>query len=153
YVPGRRQVLVQHDQGGDENLQLSLLDLPRSTPAGLAELTPLVADTAAMHVLQDVTPQAVTYSTNRRNRVDMDVVRRDLQDGSEVVLYDGGGYVADVCPSADGARVAVTRLSLQPASSTIDLAGPSGTTAVTDPEEHALHQSVGGAADGQALLV
>ncbi len=153
YVPGRRQVLVQHDQGGDENLQLSLLDLPRRSPAGLADLTPLVADTAAMHVVQDVTPQAVTYSTNRRNRVDMDVVRRDLRDGSEVVLYDGGGYVADVCPSADGARVAVTRLSLQPASSTIDLASPSGTTAVTDPAEHALHQSVGWAADGQALLV
>ena len=31
YVPGRRQVVVEHDQGGDENYQLSLLDLERGS--------------------------------------------------------------------------------------------------------------------------
>lgn len=153
YVPGRRQVLVQHDQGGDENLQLSLLDLPRDTPASLADLTPLVHDPAAMHVLHDVTETALTYSTNRRNRVDMDVVRRELADGAETVLYDAGGYVTDVAPSREGRSVAVTRLSLQPASTTIDLAGPEGTTALTDPHEPALHHHVSWSADGSALVL
>ncbi|WP_114907453.1 alpha/beta hydrolase family protein [Ornithinimicrobium murale] len=153
YVPGRRQVVVQHDQGGDENLQLSLLDLPRSEPAGLDELTPLVRDTTAMHVLHDITGSALTYSTNRRNRVDMDVVRHDLADGTETVLYDGGGYVADVAPARDGRSVVVTRLSLQPASSALDLAGPENITAVTDPDEHALHHHVAWSADGTALVL
>ena len=153
YVPGRRQVIVQHDQGGDENQQLSLLDLPRETPATLDELTPLLRDTAAMHVLQDVTATALTYSTNRRNRVDMDVVRRDLTDGTETVLFDGGGYVTDVTPSRDGRSVAVTRLSLQPASSTIDLAGPEGTVSLTDPDDHALHRQVSWAADGSSMVL
>ena len=37
YVPGRRAIIVQHDSGGDEQMQLSLLDLagPPSLPAGL----------------------------------------------------------------------------------------------------------------------
>src|SRR4051794_19093431 len=36
YVPGRRQIVVEHDQGGDENFQLSLLDLtePPESPVG-----------------------------------------------------------------------------------------------------------------------
>ena len=80
YVPGRRQVVVQHDQGGDENMQLSLLDLDSrpTSPRTLEELTPLVRDPAFLHVLRDVTPEHLVYSTNRRNAVDMDVVVRRL---------------------------------------------------------------------------
>ena len=37
YVPGRRQVLVEHDSGGDEKWQISLLDLAGPPgPAGRA---------------------------------------------------------------------------------------------------------------------
>src|ERR1044072_6819106 len=37
YVPGTRLVLVEHDNGGDERMQLSVLDLsrPLGRPAGL----------------------------------------------------------------------------------------------------------------------
>ena len=47
YLPGRRQVLVEHDSGGDEKWQISLLDLagsPRGRPAALDDLTPVVSD-------------------------------------------------------------------------------------------------------------
>jgi len=103
YVPGRRQVIVQHDDGGDEHMQLSLLDLSggRSEPASLDDLTPLVHDPAFMHVLLDVTATSLIYSTNRRNGVDMDVVVRDLGSDEEQVVYDAGGYVVDTVVSHD----------------------------------------------------
>ncbi len=157
YVPGRRQVIVQHDNGGDENMQLSLLDLTESPaePVGLEALTALVRDAAYMHVLQDVTPSAVVYSTNRRNGVDMDVVVRRLETGEERTVYDGGGYVVDTAVSHDEQSVAVTGLSLQPASTVVTLAGPRavGHGRVTDPDEHAMHHQAAWAADDDGLLL
>ncbi len=157
YVPGRRQVVVQHDQGGDENMQLSLLDLsaPLAAPAGLADLTPLMRDPAYLHVLQDVTGPELTYSTNRRNGVDMDVVVHDLDSGRERVVYDQGGYVAEVEVSHDTTSALVLRLSLRPASTTLDLVGPLGVGAgqVTDPDEHAQHSQVSWASDDAALIL
>ncbi|SDD24195.1 S9 family peptidase [Auraticoccus monumenti] len=157
YLPGRRQVVVQHDTGGDELMQLSLLDLDPLpvAPAGLDALTPLVRDPAHMHVLQDVAADALVYSTNRRNGVDMDVVVRDLVTGEERTLYDGGGYVAQTVASHDRTSVAVTALSLRPASSLVFLAGERavGDGAVTDPDEHALHHSAAWTAGDDALLL
>lgn len=41
YVPGTRRVVVQHDDGGDEKMQLSLLDRGATAlPATAADLTP-----------------------------------------------------------------------------------------------------------------
>jgi hypothetical protein len=53
----------------------------------------------------------------------MDVVVRDLGTGEETVLYDQGGYVGATTVSHDQASVAVTALSLQPASTIVFLAG------------------------------
>jgi len=157
YVPGRRQVVVQHDQGGDENMQLSLLDLATrpTAPATLEQLTPLVHDPAFMHVLRDVTPQHLVYSTNRRNAVDMDVVVRSWETGAEETVWDGGGYVADTVVSHDGGSVAVTALSLRPASTLVFLAGPRavGDGRVTDPEEHASHSCGGWTPDDEGLVL
>ena len=85
YIPGRRAVVVQHDAGGDEKMQLSTLDLTSypEKPVDLDGLTPLVHDPAYMHNLMDVTPTSVVYDTNRRNGVDFDVVVRDLATGDE----------------------------------------------------------------------
>ena len=104
YLPGARAVVVEHDQGGDEHMQLSLLDLstPLGRPATLDDLQPLVADPAHMHNLQDVTATSLVYSTNRRNDVDMDVVVRDLATGEERVAFDEGGYVVETVVSHDG---------------------------------------------------
>ena len=56
YVPGRRQVVVQHDQGGDENMQLSLLDLGSrpTAPRSLGQLLmilPMLCGVGAMAFL------------------------------------------------------------------------------------------------------
>lgn len=156
YLPGRRAVVVQHDNGGDEKMQLSLLDLaaPLGRPATLADLTPLVADPAHMNALQDVTAKSVVYSTNRRNDVDMDVVVRDLESGQERVVYDAGGYVAETAVSPDGRSAAVTLISVPANSSAVCVTGPAaaGDGQVTDPAEHALHEQVAWASDDALVM-
>ncbi|NDL57124.1 prolyl oligopeptidase family serine peptidase [Phytoactinopolyspora sp. XMNu-373] len=142
YLPGRRTVVVQHDTDGDERAQLSLLNLEpdRPAPAGLDDLEPLVRDLAYIHSLVDVRPGRVVYSTNRRNGVDFDVVVRDLSNGSEQVVFDDGGYVAAV--DVDGDAVAVTLLSLQPASTQVRLVRDGTFTDVTAADDHSMHTSV-----------
>ena len=120
-------MLVQHDSGGDEQWQISLLDLagsPRSRPATLDDLAPVVSDPHHMNVLYDVTATSLIYSTNRRNDVDMDIVVRDLDSGDETVVFDDGGYVVETSVSHDESSVAVTTLSLVPHGTTVSLAGP-----------------------------
>jgi len=155
YVPGCRQVVVEHDQGGDENFQLSLLDLsaPSEGPVGLDGLTPLVRDEEHMNALLDVTESSVVYSTNRRNGVDMDVVVRDLTTGEERVVYDGGGYVAGSEVSHDEKSVAVTMISLQPSSTAIVVTDGTGTREATDPDERADHHVAGWTSDDVALVL
>lgn len=132
YVPGTRRVLVQHDNGGDEQTQLSLLDLaasdasvaslPAHLPATVEQLTPLVHDPDHKHDLADVSADSVVYLTNRRDGVDFDLVVHDLTTGTETVLYDGGGYLAAAVASHDRRSVAITVLSSQPRSTQILLA-------------------------------
>src|SRR6476659_7917362 len=135
YLPGARAVVVEHDTGGDEHMQLSLLDLstPLGRPAVLDDLTPLVHDPAHMHNLQDVTATSLVYSTNRRNDVDMDVVVRDLATGEERVVYDQGSYVAETVVSHDGRSAAVNLLGLLPNSMVVSVAGERA-CALTDPD-------------------
>ena len=158
YVPGTRLVVVEHDNGGDERMQLSLLDLsePLSRPAGLDDLQPLVADPAHMHNLQDVTETVLVYSTNRRNDIDMDVVVRDVATGEERVVYDEGGYVMGAVASHDGRSVVVNRLSLLPNSTVVGVTGASAGDAMrtlTDEHEHAHHEFVAWAPDDEAILM
>jgi dipeptidyl aminopeptidase/acylaminoacyl peptidase len=155
YIPGRRAVVVQHDQGGDENYQISLLEIDElpTEPVGLEGLTPLVRDEGHMNALLDVTETSLVYSTNRRNGVDMDVVVRDLATGEERVAYDGGGYVATTAVSHDEKSVAVTMLSLRPSSTYVVTAGASGRRPLTDPDEHASHHVSGWTAADDALIV
>nr|WP_239062606.1 S9 family peptidase [Streptomyces sp. SID13031] len=108
FVPGSRQVVVEHDSGGDERGQLSLLDLDdTSGPDGLPVLSPLVQDLAYFHHLVDAKPGRVFFTTNRRNGVDFDLVMHDLGTGSETVLYDGGGYLTSAHVSPDEHWVAI----------------------------------------------
>ncbi|WP_285104808.1 alpha/beta fold hydrolase [Promicromonospora sp. MEB111] len=151
YVPGMRRVVVQHDNGGDEQMQLSLLDIetldvdllavdlpdvertasraglpsgpPARLPATLADLTPLVHDPAYKHDLADVSAESVVFLTNRRDGVDFDVVVHDLATGTETTLYDGGGYLVDAVASHDRHSVAITTLSSRPRSTQVLVAG------------------------------
>ncbi len=139
YVAGERVVVVQHDDGGNERAQLSLLSLdpPPSAPVGMDDLTPLVRDPEHLHTLVDVAPGTVAYSTNRRNEIDFDVVVRSLSDGSEVVVYDGGGYVFEV--NVEGVTAVVTVFSLQPGSTQVRVGTRGQVRDVTEEHDHALH--------------
>jgi dipeptidyl aminopeptidase/acylaminoacyl peptidase len=106
YVPDSRQVVVEHDTGGDERGQLSLLDLAGS---GLPESQPLVHDPAYFHHLIAARPGRVLFTTNRRNEVDFDLVARDLATGVDTTLYDAGGFVYAVDSSPDDQWVTVSR--------------------------------------------
>ncbi|HEY3259197.1 MAG TPA: S9 family peptidase [Pseudonocardiaceae bacterium] len=114
YLPGQRVVVVEHDDGGNERGQLSLLpvDGPEADagPATVADLTPLVHDPEYVHHLLEVLPGRVVYNTNRRNGVDFDIVMRNVATGVEEVVYDGGGWAQEVAVSPD-ARYAVISLT------------------------------------------
>jgi dipeptidyl aminopeptidase/acylaminoacyl peptidase len=155
YLPGTRAVVVEHDNGGDEHMQLSVLDLsePLRRPATLDDLQPLVADPEHMHNVQDVTETSLVYSTNRRNDVDMDVVVRDLASGDERVVFDEGGYVAETVVSHDGSRVVVNRLSLLPNSMVVGVAGAGGTRTLTDEGELEFHEQVAWSAADDAIVM
>lgn len=157
YVPGRRQVVVQHDQGGNELAQLSLLDLETlpAHPVGLDGLTPIVQDPEHLNDVRDLTSQTLVYSTNRRNGVDMDVVARDLQTGQDRVLHDTGGYVVGAVLDHAQQDAVVLRLSLQPNSTMVDLisADVSGPSPLTRPDDHALHELPAWSADDESLVL
>ena len=99
YLPGRRTVVVQHDAGGDERWQLSALDLdgPRSAPATLEDLRPLVRDARYLHTLHDVTETGLVYATNRRNGVDMDVVESGTDARGPYAVADASLWADDLC--------------------------------------------------------
>jgi len=128
FIPGSRQVVVQHDSGGDERGQLSVVNLddPGVPPA----LTPLVHDPEFKHNLVDAKPDRVLFTTNRRNGTDFDLVAHELSSGAETVLYEGGGWVMAVSPSPDDKWI-VLSLASAPANSMQLLLVDTTTRAVT----------------------
>ncbi|WP_052663745.1 S9 family peptidase [Psychromicrobium lacuslunae] len=120
YLPGTRQVVVSSDTDGNERHQLYLLD-PLSAELPVRSLPPLVDDPAHIYHLMSLDAEALIYSTNRRNEVDFDLIRRSHRDGTETVLWDGGGSFAEVSASPDGKYLVSNAMSLQPASNTLRL--------------------------------
>ena len=155
YLVAERAVVVQHDLNGNENTQLSRLDLDveRVGPASEHDLDPLVYDPEFMHNLVDVQPGLVVFTTNRRNGVDFDVVTVDCATGQQTTMYAGGGYVADASLSPSGREVAVTCLSAQPCSTQVTISVDGGVAPITDPADHALHTGVAWLPDGTGLLM
>jgi dienelactone hydrolase len=136
YLPGRRAVIVSHDDGGNERHQLSLLRLPGLTePAGLADLTPLVHDSRFIHDLAAVAADRICYLTNRRNGIAFDPVIRELPARDETAgtgrtLLLGDHRFAEAALSPDGRWLALTVSSPVTANSEhvvlVDLSVPPG---------------------------
>jgi hypothetical protein len=106
YVPGTRKVVLERDTGGNEQGQLSILDLD-----GDAEPVPFIEDPEFFHHVIEARADQVLYTTNRRNNVDFDLVARDLPTGADTVLYDGGGYLNTIWPSPDTRWVLLIKAS------------------------------------------
>ena len=152
YIPGQRVVIVSHDEGGNERMQISLLSLSDdgaiSRPAGLDDLRPLVRDPRYLHNLADVTATHLVYLTNRRNGIAFDPVIKDLASGTERQLENlGDDHCAEAALSPDGRWLAVTILSAVTANAShialVDLAVPPGherLTFVSTPDAAALNR-------------
>ncbi|MFR9729019.1 alpha/beta fold hydrolase [Saccharopolyspora sp. MS10] len=161
YLPGERAAVIQHDTGGNERGQLSLmrLDRRRTHPAGLDDLQPLVRDARYVHRLLDVLPGRLVYATNRRNGVDFDVVIRSALTGEERVVYDGGGMVQEVVASPDSHYVALTLPGEQPMSDQILLVNTMPATedervrTLSGPREHTRNTHIRWLPDDSGLVV
>jgi len=119
YVPGRRQAVIQLDQGGDERHQLYLVELgaAREPVAERAALDALTAEPERVHLLAGVAPDgaAVAYLSNRRNGIDFDLWVCDLATREHRALYTGGGWCMPSSGfSPDGRYVAVERPGPRP---------------------------------------
>ncbi|HTZ43053.1 MAG TPA: alpha/beta fold hydrolase [Jatrophihabitans sp.] len=151
YLPGTRSVVVSADTGGTERAQLSLL---RICEQGLGELSPLVHDPAYIHALFDVRDDVVVYATNRRDGVEFDVIERRVSDGTERVLFDGGGYFDSAVPSPDGRWVLLSRMTTIAASSELLLVDTASgaVRSITDPGAPGAWDNPKWLADSSGLL-
>ena len=77
-IPGRRELLISMDAGGNEREQLYL-----HSGEPFAELEPLVVEPDFLHRAPELSPDGalLAYGSNRRNGVDLDVYVRGLDDG------------------------------------------------------------------------
>jgi dipeptidyl aminopeptidase/acylaminoacyl peptidase len=85
FVPGTGRILVEHDDAGNEHIQLSLLDDGR--------LETLVSDPDFVHRDPHFSADGslLAYATNRDNGVDWVVFVRSLRDGRERPIFGRGG--------------------------------------------------------------
>ena len=155
-----RTVVVEHDEGGDERKQLSLLPLDTlpTEPVGLSGLTPLVRDSRFFHNLTAVLPSLVVYTTNRRNDVDFDVIVRDVATARETVVYDQGGGIEDASVAPNGSDVVIVRFSNLAMSEQLLLVSTPATATgqvrpLTRADEHAHNIRPRWTPDGNALIV
>ncbi|MDQ4081814.1 MAG: hypothetical protein M3123_02845, partial [Actinomycetota bacterium] len=89
YLPTGDRILLAMDEGGNERLQLSLLDPQRPFVA-----EPLVHDPAFIHRPGGVTRDGrlLAYASNRRNGSDFDVYIRELESGDDRCVLALGGW-------------------------------------------------------------
>jgi dipeptidyl aminopeptidase/acylaminoacyl peptidase len=102
FVPSTGRVLVEHDDAGNEHVQLSLL-------GGSGTLEPVVSAPAYVHREPRFAADGslLAYTTNRDNGVDWAVYVRALADGEERRVFGGRGMCAPAGFSPDGRLLAV----------------------------------------------
>ena len=105
YSPRSDQMVVGTDVGGDENVQLWLLQ------SNGAVMRPLTTNLAAMHPFGDWSPDArlITYTSNERDRACLDVILQDVETGETrtILQTDGMYHVEGWAP--DGRRLIAAR--------------------------------------------
>ncbi len=104
FVPQSDRILVEHDEAGNENVQLSLL-----TPGSLPE--PVVQDPEFFHQQAHFSRDGslLAYASNRENGVDWGVYVRSLADGTGRTVVPADGTNAPAGFSPDGRLLSVLR--------------------------------------------
>jgi dipeptidyl aminopeptidase/acylaminoacyl peptidase len=142
-------VVFSRDDGGNERMQLHAID-----PAGFGERD-LVVDAEVIHRFGDFGPDGswFVFCDNRRNGVDFDLYRSDLEGHQELVAEMEGWNVA-AAVDADGASVLVGHFESNVDGSVwvVDLAS-GAVTDVTPHEGAQLNAPAGFGPDGEVFVV
>jgi dipeptidyl aminopeptidase/acylaminoacyl peptidase len=122
YLPADGAILLQQDVGGNERLQLSLLD------PDTRETTQVVHDPDHIHRYSGATRDGrrIAYSSNRGNGKDFDVYVRDLETGEERCVFAPGGWAESLGLSPDGRWVGVEHLTERSGDNDLYLASTEG---------------------------
>jgi dipeptidyl aminopeptidase/acylaminoacyl peptidase len=111
YVPGTRRAVIEADAGGNERVQLFLLELDREAPArGFDELEPLTDDPRYGHHHAGIAPDGrlLAYTSNCDGGVDFDLYLCDLRTCEHRRLWKSGGWAHPASGfSPDGRFVSV----------------------------------------------
>jgi len=104
FVPGTQEILVEHDEAGNENVQFSLLRAGSSPE-------PLVHDPRFFHRQPHFSRDGtlLAYSSNREDGVNWGVYVRSLADGSERTVVPPNASNAPAGFSPDGRLLTVLR--------------------------------------------
>jgi dipeptidyl aminopeptidase/acylaminoacyl peptidase len=132
YVGDSERILVEKDEGGNERIQLHLLD---------GGLEPLVVEPDFIHMSPRTSRDGslLAYACNRRNGVDFDVYVRSLETGAERLVLHAGAWCEPESFSPGGRTLAVHRETAAPGVEElhlVDLAS-GATRLVTPPGEEA----------------
>ena len=123
FVPGNGRILLAKDSGGNERIQLYLVD---AVPG--AEPEPFVYNPEFIHRAPHVSRDGrlVGYSSNARNGVDFDVCVRPADGGEERIVFAMGGWCEAAGFSPDGRWIAVARLTEKSGDNDLYLASTDG---------------------------
>lgn len=123
FRPAHDQLLYVADDGGDEQYQLHLLDLPTGASRALASMPRVI------HNLGAWSPDGrlLSYGSNRRDRAFFDIYVLDVETGEERLVFQHDGMNAAGQFAPDGRSLLVSRPNLEvPGDSALwllDLAG------------------------------
>jgi dipeptidyl aminopeptidase/acylaminoacyl peptidase len=106
--PGDNRILYGHDVGGDENVQLFVLDTARGEEYCLT-----VGYEEAMHIPGEWSPESgfLLFAANRRDPAIFDLYRQPVDGGPAEMIWqhDQVGYLYNATWSPDNQRVAFVR--------------------------------------------
>src|SRR5579875_439949 len=95
YVPGTRRAVIEADAGGNERIQLFLLDLDRAAPVrSFEELSALTEDPGHGHHNAGISPDGrlLAYASNREDGIDFDLYLLDLETREHRLLWKSGSW-------------------------------------------------------------